>query len=533
MTAYGLNAEEAGFVLGARLFAQFFSGPLWGGIADKTRKHKFVLLFQIAISSILTFAAPWMPLVLPEGSRPSVCHDTLLAPQSNGSLLMTTGLPVFSTMTPSFVPFTAISKNPINTRLLFTEDKNAEANMTTKAIIVTSGLSINNRSANLSPTNSTYTVTVPPASTAYKNSSKKNTGKSEISSICARPDTNKLFILMIIWFALIGAFDGGIPLLIDNAVLDTIEREGKSDFGKQRLWGAVGFGLAAFASGVGIELSGQKGPNYFTMFYIFLGSNICLVVCCCLLKMGGHHSKDDLLTNERKKKPNLIKGLVKTFKRFNVTFFFFTVLVMGIANGLLYGFMFLFIQDLKGSKIIMGLSILVACSTEVMMFPVSNKVIRFLRGNLPAITLGFALYVFRFAGFSLLQNAWYILLLQLSHSICFALFWNAAVYHTADLAPEGMQATLFGIMNGVFFGFAGAFSSIVGGIFYNHFGGRNMFRGYAIICAVWTLFLILHIIERKMKGKLGNKKDRDAAKKEAATEMDEDPTSANLLSARA
>ena len=530
MTAYGLNAEEAGFVLGARLFAQFFSGPLWGGIADKTRKHKFVLLFQIAISTILTFTAPWMPLVLPESSS-AACRDTIPVPQTNGSLLMTTGLPVFSTMTSSFVPSTAISRNPNNNRSLFTEEKNAEAVTTTKAMIVTSGLSVNNGSSNLPPTNSTNIATFPPTPTSYKNSSKQNTGKRNISPSCAAHNTNKLFILMIIWFALIGAFDGGIPLLIDNAVIDTIEREGKSDFGKQRLWGAVGFGLAAFASGVGIELSGQKGPNYFTMFYIFLASNICLVVCCCLLKMTGHHSKDDLLNNERKKKPNLMKGLIKTFKKFNVTFFFFTVLVMGIANGLLYGFMFLYIQDLKGSKIIMGLSILVACSTEVMMFPISNKVIQLLRGNLPAITLGFAVYVLRFAGFSLLQNAWYILLLQLTHSICFALFWNAAVYHTADLAPEGMQATLFGIMNGVFFGFAGAFSSIVGGIFYNQFGGRNMFRGYAIICAVWTLFLILHIIERKMSGKLGNKKDRDAAKKNAVTELDEAPTSAKLLSA--
>ena len=524
MTAYGLNAEQAGFVLGARLFAQFFSGPLWGGLADKTRKYRFMLLFQIVLSSILTFTAPWMPLALP--TEVVKCQGTDFL--GRNSSIMTTGM-TYTFTTTTNPPAVISTLNPGNTSIPRTEDRNAEGLSTTlfpTTIKATSVEPQKNKSGDgsetsLQPSTSGGTSLV---STEASNSTKiKSTGK------CTTKSKDKLFVLMIVWFALIGAFDGGIPLLIDNSVMDTIEKLGTSDFGKQRLWGAVGFGLAAFASGVGIELSGSKGPNYFTMFYIFLGSNICLFICCCFLDMSGQASKNDLLKKERSKKPNLLKGLIKTFKKFNVTFFFFTVLIMGIANGLLYGFMFLYIQDLKGSKIIMGLSILVACSTEVMMFPVSNTVIKFLRGNLIAVTLAFATYVIRFAGFSLLQNAWYILLLQLLHSICFALFWNATVYHTSDLAPPGMQATLLGIMNGVFFGFAGGFSSVVGGIVYNKFGGRNVFRGYAIVCAVWTVFLILHVLERKKRGKLGSRKQR-AENKAQEVDMEEAPTSEKLLS---
>ena len=510
MTAYGLNAEQAGFVLGARLFAQFFSGPLWGGLADKTRKYRFMLLFQIVISSILTFAAPWMPLTLPKSV--STCGDTASVPQNN-TFLATSMTPVFTLKTNRPMTFTSTVK-VLNKSVPFTEDRSKEGATSTPFPVTNSSITLpQNKSGN----SMNASVSGPSA------------GKRKSSAQCAAKNVDKLFVLMIIWFALIGAFDGGIPLLIDNSVMDTIEKIGTSDFGKQRLWGAVGFGLAAFASGVGIELSGTKGPNYFTMFYIFLGSNICLFICCCFLDMSGQASKSSLLKKEKSKKPNLLKGLIMTFKKFNVTFFFFTVLIMGIANGLLYGFMFLYIQDLKGSKIIMGLSILVACSTEVMMFPVSNTVIKFLRGNLIAVTLAFATYVIRFAGFSLLQNAWYILLLQLLHSVCFALFWNATVYHTSDLAPPGMQATLLGIMNGVFFGIAGGFSSVVGGIIYKHFGGRNMFRGYAIICAVWTIFLILHVLERKKRGKLGSRKER-AEKEPKEVDLEEAPTSQKLLS---
>lgn len=532
MTAYGLNAEQAGFVLGARLFAQFFSGPLWGGLADKTRKYRFMLLFQIVISSILTFAAPWMPLALPKDA--STCSNTIIIAQNNTiqATSVTHGLAPTTINPPIFISTTKL----MNKSIPFTEDRNAEGLSTGTPILVTNA-SVQlpqNKSGNpahsttLQPSNST---TLQPSTTGFSSlaSSSPSGSKKKSKGKCTPKNVDKLFVLMIIWFALIGAFDGGIPLLIDNSVMDTIEKTGTSDFGKQRLWGAVGFGLAAFASGVGIELSGSKGPNYFTMFYIFLGSNICLFISCCFLDMSGQAAKSGLLKKEKSKRPNLMKGLIKTFKKFNVTFFFFTVLIMGIANGLLYGFMFLYIQDLNGSKIIMGLSILVACSTEVMMFPISNTVIKFLRGNLIAVTVAFATYVIRFAGFSLLQNAWYILLLQLLHSVCFALFWNATVYHTSDLAPPGMQATLLGIMNGVFFGIAGGLSSVVGGIVYKHFGGRNVFRGYAIICAVWTLFLIFHVLERKKKGKLGSLKER-TEKEKREVDMEEVPTSEKLLS---
>ena len=511
MTAYGLNAEQAGFVLGARLFSQFFSGPLWGAIADKTRKYKFVLLLQIVISSILTFTAPYVPMVIPKTS----CG---VIPKAHDNSTVITTMSSLAVTTPLFIQPTIIFGNQ---SVPMTEDRNAEAVKTTDVVL-----------RGINSTNSSITTEFPSISLSSQQQTKVKTNKVNDgggSDSRCKASTDKLFTLMIIWFALIGAFDGGIPILIDNSVIDTIEKVKSSDFGKQRLWGAVGFGLAAFASGVGIELSGSKGPNYFTMFYIFLGSNVSLFISCCFLDMSGHQHKNNLLNKEREKKPNLTKGLIKTFRKFNVSFFFLTVLIMGIANGLLYGFMFLYIQDLKGSKIIMGLSILVACSTEVIMFPISNSVIKLLRGNLIAIALSFAMYTVRFLGFSVLQNAWYILLLQLLHSVCFALFWNATVYHTSDLAPKGMKATLLGIMNGVFFGIAGGSSSLIGGILYKHFGGRNLFRGYAIICGVWTVFMILHILERKKHGKLGNLKDRKNEDEDQPAN-EEQQTSAQLLS---
>ncbi len=480
ITGYGLNAEQAGFILGARLFAQFLSAPCWGAIADKTGKLKLVLLLQIVISSILTFTAPWIPKVLPEIGTSEAGIFATNVPITSGNhsqMALKTTPAVTDVFSKPMLPnssLLAFSKTDLNISGISGEKKDEIPTRFPTMKATTQKTEVEN-------VTTSHTVLA---------------GKKGQTSKHRKQD---IFILMIVWFALIGFFDGGIPLLIDNSVVDTIARLEKSDFGKQRLWGAVGFGLAAFASGVGIQLSGTEEPNYNTMFYIFLGSNLCLFVSCIFLKVKPPSNSPNVDETAELTPSN--KGLMKQLKKFHVIFFFTTVFVMGMANGLLYGYMFLFIQDLKGSNIIMGLSILVACSTEVMMFPVSSYVIGVLRGSIPSITLAFALYVVRFTGFSFLQNAWYILLLQLLHSVCFALFWAAAVAHTTHLAPKGLQATFLGILNGLFFGIAGGSSGVFGGMVYNHFGGRNLFRGYAIICAVWTLFLILHLIERNNRAK--------------------------------
>ncbi|XP_065054909.1 major facilitator superfamily domain-containing protein 6-like [Rhopilema esculentum] len=487
MSSNGLNAEQAGYILGARLFAQFLSGPVWGAIADKTRKYKLMLLLQIIVSTMLLFSAPWVPFMLPKdammsnlgGSSPTLDKNvtestftTLPSPKVYFRASHSTSKPL------PFSGFTAFVNRKVATSITKNVSQELDATFTTPS--------------NLSTTRSN------------KNPSSNNK--------TIKYNTETLFYVMVSVFTLVGIFDGGILLLIDNSVINSLKEAPGSNFGKQRLWGAVGFGLASLASGVGIELSGNVGPNYFTMFYIFTGSNICLMVACSFLKMPIQPTikEGNGASLDQQQNVTVLNGLVRALRKPSVLFFFTTVLMMGMADNLLYSFMFLYIQDLNGSKIVMGLSVLVSCCAEALIFPFTNSIIKRLRGNLPAIALSFGVYSLRYFGFSLVQDAWYILLLQLLHSVCFALFWAAAVFHTTTIAPKGMEATFLGIQNGIFFGIAGGTASIIGGIVYKNFGGRNLFRGYAGICATWTLLLLLHIFERKKNGKLHCAEDEEA-----------------------
>ena len=170
---------------------------------------------------------------------------------------------------------------------------------------------------------------------------------------------------------------------------------------------------------------------------------------------------------------------------------------MGMANGLLYGFIFWFIADLNGSEIVMGLSIIVSCLMDIITFPISKKVIASVGGNMPAVTVSVLSYAVRFLGFSYITNPWYILILQLLHMPGGALFWAAAVYYATDLAPKRMTTTLLGILNGVHFGFVTGIATIIGGIVYRKHGGRLLYRWSTIMFAIWSTGLFTYLFLKK------------------------------------
>ena len=473
MSTNGLNPQQSGFIIGSRCFAQFLSGPVWGAIADKTNRNKVILMIQIIVSTVALFSTPWIPLALPNDAR-SPCQYRSNSNHNATQTIFTNGTRVLmANFAKNFKASNGSQKLPFSTKVPI----KYLSNLTRKPSALT--------------TKSPYT--------------QSDEAKGEPRT--CKYSTNLLFILMLVLFVVVGTFEGGILLLVDNHVIQLVREVPGCEFGKQRLWGGVGFGLASFASGLGIDLSGSKGPNYFTMFYIYLASNTILLVPCFLMDMASHRDEvsQSKTIREEPKKRNfmaIVKEVFVAFRRFNVPFFFTTVFIMGMADNLLNSYFFLYIRDLRGTEIIMGLSIVVACTSEVLIFPFTDKIIKFFRGTLITIAVGVMTYSLRFLAFSLVQNPWHLLPFQLLHSVSFAMFWAAAVYHTNDIAPKGIKATFLGILNGMFFGISGGIASIVGGIVYNITGGRIVFRGYAITLAVWAFLLILHIMERKFHDKL-------------------------------
>ena len=528
----GMNAEQAGIAFGTRTIIQFFTGPIWGGWADKKRKHRLFLIVQIVCSTIFMFSSPFIPKLLPNQhlERKTTNFDNATA---HVAIFMSSPTKASYVMSSSYKSSTehrgaAVSLGISTTALPAYASKSlTNGSSATSGRPTTIAQKRETTNENLTTFASLTEGDVESKATKVQTVTTSTTARSILSTnktikVLAREDQDDddeeeaqssnntlLFAVMTIIFNIGAIFDGGIPQMIDTYLMEMVQKserreQGKKvDFGKQRLWGAVGYALAAFASGTAVQLSGVEEPNYTTMFYIYLASNTCLLIACTQLYK---ERKDEILNKEEKQvkeqqgeKPKIAKQLFETLSQFHVLFWFATIFIMGLANGLLYGYMFWFIEDLNGHQILMGLSILVACATEVMMFPYSEKCIKKLGGNVAAVGIAVFSYAIRFLGFSYLTNAWYILLLQLVHAIGFAMFWAAAVIHTTVLAPSGMTTTLLGVLNGIHFGVATGLAGILGGLAYKTYGGRVVYRFFAGVCSVWSVFVLIFVFYEKRR----------------------------------
>ena len=220
------------------------------------------------------------------------------------------------------------------------------------------------------------------------------------------------------------------------------ERAG--DYGKQRLWGSIGWGIFAFVSGIAVDKYNEKidsdRTHYDPIFYMYISFIALTFLCTVFMKFPPHQSAKKIRQH-----------IFRVLRKAHVIAYFGLVIVMGIGFGITGSFLFLFMDELNSTYLIMGLSQTITTIAEIPCFFVSGPVIKRL-GHNGVFCLALFAFCIRFLGFSIAPNPWVILPFQVLHGITFGLFWAAAVSYATIIAPEGMVATLQTIVSSLHFG---------------------------------------------------------------------------------
>ena len=521
LKANGLDAEQAGIINGSRQLVQFISGIVWGILADKRKRHKVFLIIQVVASSLLLFSLPWMLKTFPKNSESESAGIFLLRNHSinNQSSRMT-----YASLTSKKLE-TGRENNARNTSLHLTT-----ANSSTwspNVVCVNLNATIKNATSVPFITGSNMKTSKINTITKYSTRSGEETNSHPL-----------VFVVMLFILNAAAFFDGGIPLMLDTIIMeivkDTSNRNNKEvDFGKQRILGSVGYAIASFATGLGVKLTGKGRPNYLTMFFIYFGGNICLLMTCLQLKKSNahHHPKQEALMDDKVNKitkPKM-KNLVAVLKQLNVLYFFGTMFIMGMSCSLFMGYLFWFIKDLNGSEILMGLNYTVASFSNMVFFAISRWFIKVVGGNIAALGVALFAYGLQFIVLSYLTNPWYTLILQLFGGVNFALVWVAAVSHATYLAPPGLTSSLLGILNGIFFGISTGTGIVIGGIIYKMYSGRILYRVFSIVCVTWSATSVLYVLNLKRIRKKSRYHDNDGDENQNPTECKDVPTEMEKL----
>lgn len=255
-------------------------------------------------------------------------------------------------------------------------------------------------------------------------------------------------------------FIGPIVPLVDNAVL-TLLGDHKAGYGRVRLWGSLGWGLAASLLGPVLERAGLGWS-----FYGFLGFMAINFVVAARLPM--HISGDGA-------RPAYRAGLGVLSRNGRFLLLLLASLVFGLTLGVLLSYQFLFLDELGAGRALMAWSLTAATLSEVPFWFLSAGLLRRF-GTSRMIAFALAIATVRNLAMGALVNPWWVLPINLLHGPSFAVLWAAGVADADAAAPPGLGATAQGLFSGMMFGLGSALGGFLGGPAYEAIGFAALFR---------------------------------------------------------
>jgi PPP family 3-phenylpropionic acid transporter len=275
--------------------------------------------------------------------------------------------------------------------------------------------------------------------------------------------TFSVLIIMVIFYAI---FFSPILPLIDRSVVEILG-DNRDDYGKQRLWGAVGWGLLAPVSGLAVARGGLSWA-----FYGAAALFLCLFVISQLTPI-----------QPVKVQVSYWKGVRKLLSKWQVFIFFVVALVGGMGLSTIHIYFYLYLDSLGASPVTMGISSTIATASEVgIMFFASRLLKRMKTRGL--IMFGLLMLALRLVFYSVIQDPGLALAVQLMHGVTFASIWLAGVAYVAEIAPPGMGNTAQGLFTGFVMGLGNASGAFLGGILYQDLGFSQMYLYAGLIVSI-------------------------------------------------
>jgi len=282
------------------------------------------------------------------------------------------------------------------------------------------------------------------------------------------------FTALIISGLAMAFFAAPIDALVDSAVLG-MPGDRRDAFGQQRLWGAVGWGLAAPLVG---HLAETRGASWhFYGFFLLMALTIPVSSRLETARMG--------------RRVAFWRGVGTMARNRWWALFLVTVFLAGLGRSAASGFMNLHMDALGAGRALIGIFATVGGLSEIPTFFYSGTLLRrWGARTLVLASLGGSLAML--LGFGWLTTPGLLVPLQLFHGPEFAAMYVAGVYYAGRAAPPGMEATaraLYGAVGAL----AMTLGGFVGGYLYDAVGALWLFRMAALMMAASMVFYLVTV----------------------------------------
>ncbi|XP_045613661.1 major facilitator superfamily domain-containing protein 6 [Procambarus clarkii] len=568
----GMNPLQTGILIGIRPFVEFIAAPFWGSIADRFKKGKLMLLCSVGSWILFTLAIgfiqpPATSCVVYNGTNHILKH-AFSNPVKERSLEQEEYV----------VPEEAMEEPPLHSHLVDTpgglhlpqlyhkrslkqaslEELDEEFLRQMQEWPSSSMPQSHWRRKRDTPLPEDHVIGKSPNVIHYTVNFKDFKGAEEdwlsppFSSIVYRSsDVQKVFFLLLLVVILGEFFSCPAITLADSAVLTYLGDEA-DHYGRQRMFGSLGWGLSMFFVGIALDHSTafpghpcgphEKERNYTICFAVFSVLMGCALITASQFKFDYSEAISSTTPEEAKEpidngprpwnepkipmqeqksqrqKLDEAIGTIKTkifaqtmkempqwfvvlreFKNLRCGAFLFVAWWMGFGIGLIFAFLFWHLQDYEGTPTVFGIASVINHISEIFAYFFSFRLIAQI-GHVKVLCMGLLGNVLRFLYISWLRDPWWVLPFEFIQGITHAAVWAACCSYIAHNTPLHLRSQSQGVLQGIHHGFGRGSGAIIGGIFVNFFGTPVVFRAYGVVSLIVLAAFIFINFYRKDVG---------------------------------
>lgn len=218
-------------------------------------------------------------------------------------------------------------------------------------------------------------------------------------------------------------------------------------YGAQRVWGTIGFGIAALIGGIAVQANATNGlatigPALLVML-IFCGFDVVSIKWLTLPTLTGSET--------------IVKDVWKLMRQKSIVIFLVFATLAGIMDSFIIYYMFWHLEEvatatntLGSIKLIEGCVVAAEClGGEILFFMISGRILKRI-GYVHCLSFCFFMYSIRLVLISLIMNPWYLVVIELfMQGPTYALCYTCIVAYASAVSPPGTTATVQGLVAGM------------------------------------------------------------------------------------
>jgi len=290
----------------------------------------------------------------------------------------------------------------------------------------------------------------------------------------------KAFVPVLVVVVLFRISTAPVMPFADNATMVMLADE-KEMYGRVRLGGTIGYGMAALIAGVLVQSYGLRFAFW-----------ACAILFLAMFVVSQRLIYGQVRTN--RPAADGIRALLTNPR-------WLLLLILAFASGstlaVLNNYLFPTMRVLGADESTMGLVLTVGTLSEIPILFFANRLLKRLKPY-GLLMLSMVVTGLRMVLLAASRTPGFVLFIQLLNGLSFPTMWVAGVSYADEHAPAGMGATAQGLLSAAFSGFGMAVGGFIGGPLLASIGGHGLYLSFG--AAVLVITAVVALIEGRLPG---------------------------------